>query len=320
MAVRLQQNRFVMRFVFGLILFGLLLGLASPAHADTPASLDDYRQAIAQALSLAQQANALPSAERAPLLKNAADTLDTIRAVQLAPNSTVTVNNSELIVLIRDASKTDSAIARLTALGDAMAQAPASINPNDLAVLQDILNHPPFVAATGDNWIQALLRAIMEWLDRLFSNTAQGVFDARDFLILAAVIVVVVVLLYFLRNLRRNLVPEEILPPALTEHDARTPTEAFDNAQRFINAGDFRSAVRQLYLATLLMLDQRGRIKYDPTLTNREYLRQAARDPRAASALQPIIETFDRTWYGFEPISRQDFDAYRHRVEQVRDL
>src|SRR5258708_7037877 len=125
-----QRNRFVMRFVFGFLVLGLLLGLALPAHADSPASLDDYRRAIAQALSLAQQANALPTAERAPLLKNAADTLDTIQTIQLALNSTVTVNNSELVALIRDSNKTNVAVTRLTALRDAMTQAPASINPN----------------------------------------------------------------------------------------------------------------------------------------------------------------------------------------------
>src|SRR5207247_663212 len=146
------------------------------------------------------------------------------------------------------------------------------------------------------------------------------VFDARDLLVVLGVVAVWVVLIYFVRNLRRNLVAEEALLPPLMDRDARTPAEAYDNAQRFINAGDYRSAVRQLYLATLLMLDQRGRLKFDPTLTNREYLRQAAKDPRTTTALQPIVETFDRTWYGFEPISTQEFEAYRRRVEQVRAL
>lgn len=309
-----------MRFVFFALALVVTLGSAMNAYADTPASLEDYRRAIAQALTLAQQANALQVSERAPLLTQAADTLDAIHTVQTASGASIAVDNSELVALVKDASKTPNAITRLTALRDAMAQPLASLNANDLATLQTILSRPPFTLSASDNWLENLLRALQDYLARLLSNSAQGIFDFRDIFVGLGVIAVVLVALYFLRNLRRNVVAQESLPPPLTEHDARTPAEAFDNAERFIAAGDYRSAVRQLYLATLLILDRRGRIKYDPALTNREYLKQAARDPRAAAALQPIVETFDRIWYGFEPISVQEFDAYRRRVEQVREI
>jgi hypothetical protein len=69
-----------------------------------------------------------------------------------------------------------------------------------------------------------------------------------------------------------------------------------------------------------LILDQRGKLKYDPTLTNREYLTQSSSDPTTTAALSPIVETFDRTWYGFEPLTRQEFDVFKQRVERVRDL
>lgn len=289
-------------------------------HGQAPSTLDDYRRAVAQALALAQQAATLSEFERAPVLKNAADTLDSIHRVQTPAGASLSVDNAELVVLVRDSTKTKAAISRLMALRNALAQPLAAVSPADLAVLRGILSRPPFTETATDNWLQSLVRAIEEFLARLFNNTAQGVFDARDLLVVLGVLAVVVVLVYFLRNLRRNLVPEQALPPALMERDARTSAEAFDNAQRFINEGDYRSAVRQLYLATLLILDQRGRVKYDPTLTNREYLKQAAKDPRTTTALQPIVETFDRTWYGFEPITPQDFDDYRRHVEQVREL
>ncbi len=316
----MPQVRIVFFWIGLVTVAAFWLVMPSALRAQSPISLDEYRTAIAQSLTLAHQANALQVSERAPLLKNAADTLDAIRAVQTAPGASVTVNNAELVALLRDASKTETAIKRLTALRDALAQPLATINPNDLTALRDILSRPPFTETVTDNLILQILRAIREFLDRLLFNTARGVFEARDLLIIVAIIAVAVVLFYFVYTLRRNLVTEEALAPPLMEQDARTPAEAFDNAQRFINAGDYRFAVRQLYLATLLILDQRGRIKYDPTLTNREYLRQAAQDPCAATALQPIVETFDRIWYGFEPITREEFDAYRRRVEQVREL
>lgn len=309
-----------MRFLFSALALVALVVFALPARADAPPSLDEYRRAIAQALALAQQANNLPVSERAPLLADAADLLDNIQAVQINFGASLPVNNFELLKILRDPAKTPDAIARLTALRDVIAQPLVTVDPSNLAHLRDILEHPPFTQNVSDSWIQALLRALDDFFSRLFTNTAQGILDVRDLLVLGAVLGVILVILYFLRNLRHNLVPDEQLPPLLAERDARTPAEAFDNAQRFIQSGDYRSAVRQLYLATLLTLDLRGRIRYDPALTNREYLGQAAQDPRIRAMLQPLVETFDRTWYGFEPISMEELDAYRRRVEQVREL
>ncbi|HZQ06192.1 MAG TPA: DUF4129 domain-containing protein [Anaerolineae bacterium] len=305
------------------VIVGIALLLFFPTHplrADSPSSLEEYRNAIAQALTLIQQANALPSNERAATLKQAADILTAIHIVQLSSGAQVMLDNSALVVLIQDSSKTDDAIARLTALRDAMAIPPAAINAADLDALRDILNYPPFVTDTSRNWLAQLIDAIIDFLNRLVNNTAQGIYDTRDLFVLAGVILVVIVLVYFARALRRNVVSEEILAPLKPDEEARTPAEALSLAQQFANAGDYRSAVRQMYLATLLLLDQRGKLKYDPTLTNREYLREATLDPRTSSALAPIIDTFDRTWYGFEPISREEFEAYRQHVEGVKNL
>jgi hypothetical protein len=271
---------------------------------------------------LAIQAKALAQNERAPLLNQAVATLEPIHVVRTASGAENAVDNTALIAVLRDASKTDDAIARLSALRDAQATTPATIHPADLAALQNILSRPPFVSDTNNlpAWLEEIIRRLADYFDRLFSNTTRGVLDWRDLIVLGGIVLVFVVLIYFIRNLRRNLVQDEALAALAEEHAVRTPGEAFNNAQQFINQGDYRRAVRQLYLATLLLLDQRGKLKYDPTLTNREYLHQAANDPRTFAALVPIVETFDRTWYGFEPISRQEFDAYRARVAAVQEL
>lgn len=307
-----------------LFVFFLLAALffAPRALAQAPVSLDEYRRAVEQALALAQQANARAPNERAPLLNQAAARLENIRVVRLASGAESALDNTLLLAIVRDARQTENAVARLTALRDALAQSPATINPQDLVTLQGILNRPPFVSESSalPAWLQDVLRRIADFFDRLASNTARGIFDGRDLLVFVGVVLVLLVLVYFILNLRRNLVQEEALAALAEEHAVRSPGEAFTNAQQFVNQGDYRSAVRQLYLATLLLLDQRGKLKYDPTLTNREYLRQTTNDPRAAAALAPIVEAFDRTWYGFEPITRQEFDAYRQRVEQVKEL
>lgn len=310
-----------------LCFLGLVIGLAlvlfgrpAPLQAQSPITVQAYHDAVAQALALTKQAQVVEGSERASLLNSAADQLEAIQQVQTPSGALVNVNNSELIALVRDPDQTDVAVARLAALESVLAQPLATVAPADLAALQELLSRPPFAQPTELPWWQTILLQILAFLERLAGNTAQGVFEWRDLLIVLAVVVVIGVLVYFILNLRRNLVSEESIPPALLQQEARTPGEAFDNAQRHINAGDYRSAVRQLYLATLLLLDQHGRIKYDPTLTNREYLRQTRNDARTTAALQPIVETFDRTWYGFEPISKQDFEEYRQRVEGIKSL
>lgn len=310
---------------FRVLVFVLLFGLAfwfaapRPLHAQSPTTLEEYRRAVAQALNLAQQANKLAVSERTALLEQAQAQLEPIHAVEISPGVQTNIDNASLLALLNDANKTDAAIQRLTALRDVLAQTPPVLYAADLDTLRDILNRPPFIENSSETWLQELLRRVLEFWSRLFDNTARGVFDARDLFLLLGVVVVIVVVIYFVLNLRRNVVGEETLPPLTSEEQVRSPAEAFDNAQRFINAGDYRRAVRQLYLATLLMLDQRGKLKYDPTLTNREVLRQASNDPQTTSALQPIVETFDRVWYGFQPLSQSEFDAYRARVEKVRE-
>lgn len=310
------------RVLFVVIALGLsALHFAAPTavSAQAPTTLDDYRRAVEQTITLIEQARALPVAERTPLLAQARAVLEPIRSVRLASGASITIDNASILALVQDANKTDQAADRLTALRRALAATPAVLNPNDLTTLRDILNKPPFHFDAAAPWWADLLQRILEFWNSLFGRAVGGVFEARDWFVLAGLIVVIVVVLYFVRNLRRNLVSEQALVPLLNESEVRSPAEAFDNAQRFINAGDYRSAVRQLYLATLLILDQRGKIKYDPTLTNRQVLRQAANDPRTTAALVPIVETFDRVWYGFEPLTLAEFDAYRQRVEQVRE-
>jgi hypothetical protein len=311
-----------MKRVVSLVLVLVVLFGAPTAWADNPVSFDAYRRAVAQALALVQQANTRAPNERATELNQAIALLEPIRAVQLPSGAETPVDNTALIALLRDASKTEQAVTRLTALQDVLAQPLAEIHPRDLAVLQQILSRPPFADETSTlpPWLQEMLKRIADIFDRLVNNTARGIFDGRDVIIVFGILLGLGVLFYFIRHLRRNLAPEKVLAPLPEEHATRAPSAAFARAEFFIRQGDYRNAVRQLYLATLLLLDQRGKLRYDPTLTNREYLRQALNDPRTTAALAPIVETFDRTWYGLEPLSQSEFDAYRARVEAVREL
>lgn len=84
-------------------------------------------------------------------------------------------------------------------------------------------------------------------------------------------------------------------------------------------AGDYRTAVRLLYLSTLLLLEERKLLRYDRTLTNREYLRQVADNPSLVGALRPVVDTFDEVWYGQVEPDAGGYEAYARQVDRVRE-
>jgi hypothetical protein len=125
------------------------------------------------------------------------------------------------------------------------------------------------------------------------------------------------VTLYLLLGLRRTLVAEASRPDDDPEANLTART-AFAQAGETARAGDRRTAVRLLYLAALLWLDERGRLRYDRALTNREYLERLREVPDLRTRLAPIVATFDRVWYGHEPLDEAQFAEYRAQVEALR--
>jgi hypothetical protein len=93
---------------------------------------------------------------------------------------------------------------------------------------------------------------------------------------------------------------------------------ALQEAETLSRGGDYRTAVRYLYLSTLLLLDERNLLRYDRALTNREYLDRVRENPALRARMAPIVDTFDRVWYGHMPIDAESFAAYQRQVEELR--
>lgn len=83
-------------------------------------------------------------------------------------------------------------------------------------------------------------------------------------------------------------------------------------------AGNYRDAIRYLYLTTLILLDERGLLRFDHSLTNREYLQRLGSTP-LGQLLTPIVDTFDRTWYGHTLPTREEYERYAALVNEVRN-
>jgi hypothetical protein len=145
-----------------------------------------------------------------------------------------------------------------------------------------------------------------------------GVELSQLVLMVAGILVVMFIVFYFARGLQiQGAGTIESLEPG---QDPETSLHAEGLATTSETVRDYRAAVRYLYLSSLLLLDERGLIRYDRTLTNREHLQQIADKPQLLELLRPVVGTFDRVWYGFAPLDERLYEEYRHNVERLREL
>ncbi len=304
----------------GLLLLALLVAPGRMARAD---SIDAYKQRIQQALDRVRQAETAPDvAEQKRLFAEAADLLETTAPVDLPKTDKLIPDNSDLIALLRDAEEYDpSALDQLVALSTLLERHPSTNHDTARAKLSTVLadlNTRPEQQNAIEKWLSSLIERFLQGLGRS-ASTLPGQFWNFVFLGIGACVLIAITL-YFVRNLRRSSVTDSALGAAHVDDTPLSSSEAIDRAQKLAGEGDYRTAVRQLYLGTLLILDERGKLRFDKSLTNHETLR-ALRTGGAnalAESLRPIVDYYDRVWYGFAAVQTPDYERYRAQVEAVK--
>ncbi len=289
----------------------------------SPVSEDDYWQLIRQAQDRVETLS--PAAPDRAALNEMAGQLEAVTAVQLPGGETVPVDNSELIEALRQSPPDRGAIeTRLTALMEAhrdwVRTAP---DPAAYGKLSEILARPEFQPQVAqpslfEEWWQRFI----DWLARQLARFGLG--DVHlpgfDWLVTAiGVLVLGSVILYFVRSLRANLAAEAALEDIMNGPKISSAA-ALEQAQQLAAQSDYRSAVRFLYLAAVLALDERGLLRFDRSLTNREVLWQASTDERLRGELAPVVQVFDRVWYGFLPITADQYHEYEQQVARAREI
>jgi len=79
-------------------------------------------------------------------------------------------------------------------------------------------------------------------------------------------------------------------------------------AQAAAEAGDWRQAVRKVYIALLHEPDRREVLSLNPAWTNRKYLSAVRAQARLYPAMHGLTDRFDRLWYGQHQGSREDYE------------
>jgi hypothetical protein len=308
-----------------IIIFALMLVLGSwflilpRAYAQSqPPDLATYTGWVREAFAAAQRSDRLG-------LEDAATRLVATSSVRLPGDATIAVDNGWLRDALKSAEPDLPAIAeRLGAIIDALAQ-PPSVAPADARErLQRMLDQPPF-KQPDEPQTPSWLREFFDWLGRVLENAFRplgpispsgGRTVAWGIAIVGAALLIGV-LVYLLRGLRRGVVASAHADDGDAEANLTAKT-ALDQAGGLARGGDYRTAVRYLYISALLWLDERDILRYDRALTNREYLERVRDNPALRERMAPIVETFDRVWYGHLPIDAESFAAYQRQVEALR--
>jgi hypothetical protein len=315
--------------ILGLILICSLVFSYSTQAADPPLSLDDYWQKIGQTQTLiASLEQVSPENSHTQLLAEA-DQWERITQVKLPDGTLLPVDHGFLATQLR-ADPPD--LARLDGLLTALRAArrtwpPSQHNSVDLKILESILARPEFQwqpeqpSPLAELW-RRLWEFFWEFASRFLPEEAVITLDGR---ILSYVFIGLMVLLLAavltatLWKLLASFVTEaEIDPKTEPGDEILTADTALKQAQKLSTAGDYRTAVRYLYLSSLLLLDERGLLRYDRSQTNREYLRSVAHIPRLATSLRYVIEVFDRVWYGYQSLDEIDYAQYADQVTKLR--
>jgi hypothetical protein len=194
----------------------------------------------------------------------------------------------------------------------------------DVKPLQEILSRPKFQweeeAIQPPGWLAELYDRLINFLDRILFGTVNTVYQGRDLLMVAAVLMFILALFFISRSLSRSLAQEAELAAEDAESDEMlTSKGALKRAEFLSMHGDYRNAVRYLYLSSLLVLDEQGLMRYDRSRTNREYLRSVSSKPELAKPLRDVIDVFDRVWYGFENVDEQTYQSYVKHVDELRE-
>jgi len=280
-----------------------------------PITLAEYRVRLTQAAQRLSQADATFKTVTVVQAE-----LATIQSVQLPSGALVA---AQPLLKAGELPDREIALARIKLV---LAQLDAAANDNTtarLALLDSVLARPEFNPTLP--WWQRLLRWLRTFLPEVDINPttlpAQRTLMQVVTWTIAGVgaILLVWLLSYWIQAFLGNFVID--FAKRRQAHSGETAPltagAARQQATTLARSGNYRNAVRQLYLSALLTLEEQNLLHYDRSQTNREVLAHLRSQPAVQQQLQPVVETFDDVWYGIHEPDQATFDSYAQEVDAL---
>lgn len=186
--------------------------------------------------------------------------------------------------------------------------------------------------------IQRMMNKLQKWLNNLFAKMPRLNTDKLGavglwvrYLIIGILLAIVLLLLslfiksMLLRNEKRRFKDDTGANSTTTRTRKIEPIgwdKALLEAEALWHVGKEREALHTLQLACLTLLDMRGILRYDESRANGEVLRELRRHGHLTlrGALSPIVNSFDKCWYGLLPVSEEEFAQTLAQSRNFRDM
>ena len=206
--------------------------------------------------------------------------------------------------------------------------APAPLPPAD--EIRDtarlVLERPEFQIESAPPGSEQVLQ-FLEWLIKLLLRPFVWLFNAMDgfpeplrWLIVIALFLLLIALLghifYTVFSVLRPPARKAALVDAARGSELR-PADFEKLADEAAADRDYIGAIRCLFRAALVGLQQREQRRLRPGITNREILSRL-RDARLVEAMRLFVETIDAGWYGRQPCGEGEYRRCREAYQLLR--
>lgn len=308
-----------------LLVFGIFLPTEPAQAADGSISLAAYRQIIEDSLDLIDTLWTEEDEVSAAALTELAEVWRNVVEVELPDSEHIPVDTKYLVTLLNtsppDLSSLQAHLAALQALAESW---PDNIFTNeDILPLEKILLQPEYQwPEQQEDLGDSLIDRFLDWFFGLFPDSwsfGGGAINLGWLYYPISAVFIAALLYYIFKGTIGSLVSEESLGGTDGQGEENMTSDgAIRQAQQLSSRGDNRVAVRYLYLAALLLLEEKGLLHYDRTKTNQEYVRDLSGQPGLLKPLQRVVNVFDRVWYGFREIDDEAYTEYEQEVERLR--
>jgi hypothetical protein len=199
-------------------------------------------------------------------------------------------------------------------------------------ILQNPLYRESLNTAEGESWLNEALNNFFERLGELLGNmfnrpqeqrgspivASQGVTQVMIVILLAVLAAFVIYLISQIKLKRKP--GSEATDNLMSEEEARRSADQWlTEADKLAAQGEFRAAVRCLYLACLIRMDESNTLRFERHQTNWEHLyrfRDLTQKP-GNFQLEPLTQKFDNAWYGFIPQTQSDVDWFKSEYQAL---
>ena len=161
------------------------------------------------------------------------------------------------------------------------------------------------------------------------SQLPSGIFNALTYLLWAAFAGILILFAIRLRKLRATVRPKQVGPPAMPDlNDEQIAANQLPEdewsalARQKISAGEFRLALRALFLAILALLASHRFILVERWKSNSDYETELRRRAKNRSDLLALFAQsrlgFERCWYGADSIASEELETYHGIYERIK--